>query len=187
MIGNEKLNLGHVMIDLETLGTKSNSVVTSIAAVEFNLKTGEIGRQFHQNISIKSSVDAGLEINPDTIEWWMNQSDEARTGLFNNVKTLKETLYLFRLFLNDIGQENLSVWGNSNRFDLGLLENAYSKFNQVVPWKYTLERDVRTLVSFNPDIKKNEVRTGTAHDPISDCLFQIIYCTKIYNTISIKL
>ena len=40
----------HVMLDLETMGRKSNSALVSIGAVEFDLITGETGREFYKVI-----------------------------------------------------------------------------------------------------------------------------------------
>lgn len=49
--------MNHVMLDIETLGNQSNSVITSLGAVEFNLETGETGREFWQNIDVQSCLD----------------------------------------------------------------------------------------------------------------------------------
>ena len=46
------------------------------------------------------------------------------------------------------------IWGNSPRFDLGILQDAYRALNMKIPWDFRKERDVRTLVSFIPEIKK---------------------------------
>ena len=65
-----------IMFDTETLGTSSSSVILSIAAVEFDDKN--LGRRFHQRISIDSCLKHGLTVSGNTIEWWMDQSAEAR-------------------------------------------------------------------------------------------------------------
>lgn len=72
--------------------------------------------------------------------------------------------------------KNTKYGGNSARFDLGLLENAYDKAMLSIPWKFYQERCVRTLVSFNPEIKNNLEFTGTAHNALADCYHQIKYC-----------
>lgn len=46
----ENKTFGHVMLDLETMGTKSNTALTSIGAVEFNIQTGECGKEFYSTI-----------------------------------------------------------------------------------------------------------------------------------------
>jgi DNA polymerase III epsilon subunit-like protein len=67
--------LGHLMLDLETLGNKSNSAILSIGAVEFDLETGETGREFYQRIDLQSCIDKGLIINGSTFYWWITQNE----------------------------------------------------------------------------------------------------------------
>ena len=171
-----------LMIDLETLGTKAGCVILSIGAVPFDIETGKISKEvFYQAINIQSCIDAGLFVMGDTIEWWMKQSEEARNAfLLANKKNLGETLHEFRLYLQKLGTRDLMIWGNSNRFDLGALDAAYKAVNREFPWYFRNERDVRTLVGFAPDIKKNWEFKGELHDPIVDCINQIGYCSQIY-------
>jgi DNA polymerase III epsilon subunit-like protein len=42
----DETNLGHVMLDLETMGKRAGCAIVSIGAVEFDINTGEIGRTF---------------------------------------------------------------------------------------------------------------------------------------------
>ena len=51
----EKPNrLGHIMVDLETMGRNSNAVICSIGAVEFDINTGQTGREFFAKVDIQS-------------------------------------------------------------------------------------------------------------------------------------
>ncbi len=175
------------MIDIETLGNKAGCVVTSIAAVEFDINTGETGKEFYERIDIQSCLDLGLFVQGDTIKWWFDQTKEAQQELFKNTQHLVKVLYDFKMFIDGLKPANLKVWGNSNRFDLGILSKAYYAAGQKeIPWKYTLERDVRTLVSFLSKFKEDEVFTGVKHNPIDDCKHQIKYCTKIWKYYQIK-
>lgn len=176
--------LNDLMIDLETLGTKVGSVITSIGAVQFDLRTGEVGKQFYQRIDIQSSLNHGMKVDAGALKFWFEQPDHSRLELTKDGMTLGEALYKFRVFLQELGTADLKVWGNSNRFDLGALESAYSAIKQEIPWYFRNERDVRTLVAFAPDIKKNAVFKGTQHNAIDDCLFQIGYCSEIYNRLT---
>lgn len=175
----------HLMIDLETMGTKSHSVICSIAAVEFDLMTGTTGRTFNRNISLSSSLNLGLQIDASTLEWWMTQNQEAQKGLFKDVSNLGSVIRDFIDFVTELDPTTLKVWGNSARFDLGLLENVFHKFGTDCPWKHWNERDVRTLVSFAPEIKKNMPFEGVKHNALDDCYHQIKYCTEIYKTLKI--
>lgn len=176
----------HLMLDIETLGNEAGAVITSIAAVQFDLETGNIGETFYKSIKIQDSLDNGLFVNGSTILWWLEQSDDARRCLIEGQKealSLSNVLYEFRSFIQGLQPADLQVWGNSNRFDMGLLYEAYKANGQAIPWKYTLERDVRTLVSFFPQYKENEPFVGVYHNPVDDCLHQIKYCVKTFRNI----
>lgn len=171
----------HIMVDLETMGNKSNSCIVSIGALEFDLDTGETGREFYYNIHLESCLDCGLTVDAHTVMWWLQQSDQARTDLLKTpIVSLNEALISFNKFCN----EDSIMWGNSARFDLGILQDAYNKLGIYKHWNYHNERDVRTLVSFAPEIKKDYPRSATAHNALSDCYHQAGYCSEIW--ISLK-
>ena len=168
------------MVDIETLGTKSNSVILAIAAVEFNIDSGETGKEFKIGISVQDCLNHGLLIEGDTLIWWMKQNDDARMIIVNDHASLVETaLDSFDAFCS----QDYQVWGNSASFDLGLLGDAYAKLNRPIPWKFYNERCVRTLVALEPEIKKNHVFKGISHNAIDDCKNQIAYCSEIWNIV----
>ena len=179
----------NVMIDIETLGTKPYSVLLSLAGVEFDLESGETGRTFYQNISIQSCLDHNLVIEEQTLLWWLKQDKQAQETLINPTPkrdTLDNVLYKFYGWLINIKQQDkpLYMWGNSNRFDLGLLSNAMERVGiEKMPWNFYDERDVRTLVHFNPQIKKDMVFEGVKHSALDDCYHQIKYCSEIYRSL----
>ena len=178
----------HLMLDIESLSSKDNAVITSIAAVAFDMITGETGPEFKIDIQIQDSINKGLEVNGDTIVWWLEQSNEARKGLTEGQKKavrLDHALFEFTSFVQSLKPSELRVWGNSCTFDNVLLRQAYNKINKPIPWKYVMDRDVRTIVEFAPEVKANTVFVGTKHDPINDCKHQIKYLVKIYNKIKV--
>ena len=162
-----------VMLDLETLGNKSNSALLSIGAVEFNIETGETGREFYKVIDLQSCLDKGLIVNGSTFYWWMKKSDEARNAICEENVDLASALMAFNAWMHDCVQET-NIWGNGARFDIGILEDAYVACGyQKMPWGFRFERDVRTLVSFAPH-------------PIDDCKHQISYCHSIKKKLNTK-
>jgi len=174
----------HVMLDIETLADTNNAVIVTIGAVKFNIETGEIGSQFYRNIDIDSCLDAGFEVNGGTIKWWMTNNEEARKEMAMPGGHISRVLHDFGVFLKD---EDYHIWANGLRFDTAIVENAYRRLKLKVPWDHRKEMDVRTLVSFAPEIKKEVVknRTNVRHNAIDDCLTQIEYCTKTYNKLKI--
>lgn len=169
--------LPHVMIDIETMGNQSYSAIVSIGAVEFDIETKKTGREFYRNVSLQSCLDMGLIINPDTLMWWLKQNEEARLEIANNKGIhINQALQDFTQFINKSQQ----LWGNSARFDLGIIQNAYDKAKLPISWDFRKERCLRTLVSFNPGLRYNHKYEGTAHHAIADCYNQIGYCCEIW-------
>lgn len=174
------------MLDLETLGHCSNAAILSIGAVEFDLKTGETGREFYQRIDLQSCIDKGLIINGSTFYWWITQNEKARQEVAKGGENLIDVLLSFKQFTLALG--DFQIWGNGVRFDVGILEDAYVACGiQEMPWNFRNERDVRTLVSFAPNIKEqiHFPSTSILHSPIDDCKYQIEYCSAIWNKLKI--
>lgn len=173
------------MLDLETMGNKSNSAILSIGAVEFNIETGETGKEFYERINLQSCLDKGLIVNASTIYWWLQQNEKARKEVSMGGEDLASVLSRLQMFMNTLG--NFQIWGNGVRFDVGILEDAYVACGyQEMPWNFRNERDVRTLVSFFPYIKEHHPFQGVEHNPIDDCKYQIAYCHAIWNNIRYK-
>lgn len=178
----------HLMVDIETLGNKSYSVITSIGAVPFNMVTGETSKEvFYKRINIDNCLDRGLIVNGDTIRWWLKQSEEARMEIYSHSgRTLVDVLLRFTDFVRNNLSDQYQIWGNSNRFDLGILGNAYDKVGIKIPWNFRLERDVRTLVAMNPKIKEEHKWFGVAHNGLDDCFNQIRYCHNTFKSLNLK-
>ena len=124
----------NVMLDLETMGNNSNSPITAIGAVSFDLDG--VADKFYTQVNIESCVKQGMDCDVSTILWWMKQSDEARSAFTNNelAPTIHESLVNFSEWFSDIGGEQ--VWGNGVAFDNVILSNAYRKTQLVQPWKF---------------------------------------------------
>ena len=156
----------NVMLDLETLGTRPNSAIIAIGAVEFDEDLGILSR-YYQNVDLQSCIDKGLEVDGKTMMWWLRQSDEARSALRGNVVELKDALKSFREYLKG---DNLQIWGNGVGFDNVILKNAYDKFRVYEPWDYRSDRCYRTLTCSLPSLKLE--REGTHHNAVDDAEYQ---------------
>lgn len=169
--------MNHLMLDIETMSTQNSAAMLQIAAVEFDILTGETGKEFNVNVNLQSCLDCGLTMEASTVMWWMQQSDEARKSLIKtNPLHLKDALIEFSKFCT----KEYEVWGNSARFDCGILQNAYNVCGMEIPWDFRKERCVRTLLSFNPSAKKETPFVGNPHNAIDDCKHQIAYCSAIW-------
>lgn len=175
----------HIMIDIETMGTKPGCAIVSIGAVQFDIATGETGEQFYCNIDLEDCQANGLEIEASTVWWWLSQNKYAQEALNTNRHLLEHALFKFEKWFENINSNDVQVWANSPSFDLSVLEAAFNIVGRKRPWFYWQERDLRTLVAFNPVIKK-QIINEFPHNAIGDCLYQIKYCSEIYNSININ-
>lgn len=175
-----KKRFGSVMVDIETMSKGSKASIVSIGAVEFNMNTGETGKEFYTNVSLQSCIEKGLRVDGDTVMWWMQQSDEARKALMVDAKPLFEAMAGFTEFLEDCDIKKCQIYGNGPKFDLGILTDAYEVCGGDVPWNFWDERCVRTISMFLPHEKGMTKFAGTAHNAIDDCHHQIKYCTQIW-------
>lgn len=176
----------HIMLDLETMDAESNkSAIVSIGAVEFDFKTGYVNNIFYKKIDLRSSLDMGFIISPETIYWWLQQNEPARLELVSkeNVYPISKVLQDFSDYINSFN--NPYIWGNGISFDISKISAAFHICNIPIPWNFRNERDVRTLVSLAPNIKESTKFIGIEHHPVHDCLHQIKYCVEIYNKLNL--
>lgn len=178
----------NIMIDLETMGTDPYSPVVAIGAVRFKMyNSGVIDPTtwgtFYQQITLQSCMEAGLKPSASTIEWWLTSegvSQQARDQTFtgdNRVK-LVDALDAFTEWHNS-GTDTL--WGNSARFDLGLLSDCYRVLGKPVPWLHYHEGCYRTMKNL-PAVQHIKLRrTGTHHNALDDALSQAMHLCEIVN------
>jgi exodeoxyribonuclease VIII len=172
------------MLDLETLGNKSDACIVSIGAVQFDINTGELGETFYQNINPSSSLYYGGTVDGDTIMWWLKQSEEARNALQEKpVIALKPALEKFNEFFKRCGK-GLRVWGNGCTFDNVIMANAFNKTFVRKPWAYNADCDMRTIVALGKALLgvniKDYERVGTYHNALDDAKFQAMVVSDIY-------
>lgn len=163
--------MNNVMIDIETLGTMTNSVILSIGAVQFD--ENGFGDEFYSNVNIDSCLERGLAVEGRTILWWMGQDEAARAALGQNELSLVAALHGLA---NTFDWNNTLAWCNGLNFDLPILDTAYQACGMPTPWAYYNGRDYRTVKSeMDRDIFKSlEIKPTTAHDALEDAKAQAL-------------
>lgn len=167
--------MDNFMIDIETLGTGSNSVILSIGAVEFDPDSDAIGEGFHVLINIDSCLNKGLTVNSSTLCWWMTQSEEARNIFNRHSEPLHLASALLALRQYMLGKSAMPiVWANGSNFDFPILDNAFRKVEIESPWPYYNVRDFRTIKAVIPKkiFEKLRMKPEVAHDAYHDALAQ---------------
>lgn len=181
-----------VMIDLETLGRAPGVAIIQIAAVPFNINTGEISSNtFKMSIGKGPQIKFGYKWDTNTIRWWEKENSKLFKELSNSKNHYVAVAIAFQKWFRSLpDNQNIRVWGNSNRFDLGILEGWYIKsigFKFQPFWNTWLENDCRTLSNLKPEIKRNLKFIGIKHNAIDDCKHQIKYCNQTIKALKVKL
>ena len=166
----------HVMIDLETMGTRPNAPIIAIGAVMFD-GNGTI-EEFYVNIDLESAVDdSHAVVDPKTVLWWMEQGGEARAALRGDKKKVLTALYEFRDWLKPVEPEG--VWGNGASFDNIILSETYRRLNLAPPWPFWADRCYRTMKNMYPHIQMD--RSGVHHNALDDAKSQANHLIKIWS------
>ncbi|EFM4173668.1 exonuclease [Escherichia coli] len=172
----------HLMIDLETMGKNPDAPINALADKFFDPATGEMGPEFSKTIDLET---AGGVIDRDTIKWWLKQSREAQSAILTDEIPLDDALLQLREFIDEnSGEFFVQVWGNGANFDNVILRRSYERQEIPCPWRYTNDRDVRTIVALGlvMDFDARSVITfeGERHNALHDARYQAKYVSAIW-------
>lgn len=163
----------NIMVDLETMGNGPRAAIVAIGACRFDIDG--LSSSFYIPISLKSSVHCGGIMDPDTVLWWMQQSDKARAELYGKGSLpLFETLVEFAAYAG----ENAIIWGNGATFDNVILAEAYKSTGITRPWSYRNDRCFRTIKALYPDVPV-PVFEGVEHNALHDAVHQAEHLIEI--------
>jgi hypothetical protein len=172
-----------IVIDLETLGQGNNAPILSIGAVAVTgagTAAAAIDGEFYSRVDLESAIARGAVPDSETIEWWWQQSPEARAEIdgSRDRDDIRAALVLFSNWLlqqsapqpdQDSYHADVErrIWGNSPSFDCVILGNAYRIGGNLVPWQFWEERDIRTLLDLYPAARLREFE-GVRHHALHD-------------------
>ncbi len=174
-------NLGF-MVDIETLGTSTESVVVQLAIQPWIMddESVKIAPMFY-DIPIGPQLDMipARSVSADTLGWWMKQSDAARESInfiggdFEELKA--SMLHMIRQFSVIANGQPYEVWARGPQFDIAIIESLLRQCGLSAPWEYNTVRDLRTLMAL-ANLSSNDVPKPAgfvAHHALWDAKFQI--------------
>jgi hypothetical protein len=167
----------HIMIDLETMGTRADAPIISIGAVAFD-KDG-VTQVFYRPVALQSSVRSGGVIDPRTVMWWLRQSAAARAALEDGedaAVSLEDALRDFSQMVCSYGDSLKGVWGNGASFDNTIMHESAHR-TKVPLWEFWKDRCYRTVKSSHPDVAME--RVGEHHNALDDAKSQALHLIAI--------
>lgn len=137
--------MAHVMVDLETQGIRPTSIILSLGAVVFDPATGKTGAEFYRNVEVASCEAIGLTRDKSTMDWWLEQSAEARAALEPDQKPVTDVIRDFTAWWKEASGTH--PWSHGATFDVAILENIYQQLGLNAPWDFWNVRCCRTILA----------------------------------------
>jgi hypothetical protein len=173
-----------VMLDLETLSTRPESVILTIGAVKFDPYSDliDVDRGLYYRVNVDEQLAMDRHVLDSTIEWWGNQDAEVREEALGDSDrvSLEDMTRGLNRFL--VGVEN--IWCQGPAFDIVILENLYRQMTKPTPWQFWQISDSRTLFKAHGDPR--DKNRAAAHNALMDCYYQATAVQQIYSTVGIK-
>ena len=171
-----------IMLDLETLSTRPESVIVTIGAVKFNPQTDyiDLERGLYQRVNVDEQLALDRHVLDSTLEWWMTQPEDVREEALGEDNRVSLDAMTRELNKFCVGVTN--IWCQGPAFDIVILENLYRQLNKPVPWQFWQIRDSRTLFGVHGDPREKDRKA--AHNALMDCYYQAIGVQQIYQKIN---
>lgn len=168
-----KKTYAHIMLDMETLGLTADSVILSIGAVKFNLDGDISDEALYGVCDIESQIRRHISAN--TLAWWMEQSDTAKTVFKDGVPLMN----VLKDMTNFVDRDDYVVWSNGADFDIPLLNHALRTHGMEPIFKHWNHRCFRTIKEEYKACPKPPFE-GTQHNALMDAIHQAKWLIDIY-------
>ena len=182
------MTTNNFMVDIETLSTRPNATIVSIAIVKFD-RNGSLPKlenmeQCYIKVARESCEVLGMHVDDKTMEWWKKQDESVRWEALENPENRLSIKHALDKLSGFIGKGNALVWGNGDDFDCTILGEAYRLCGKTVPWKFWNTRDVRTVLDL-ANISPWDLPSNDKHHPVHDCYRQIYGIKKAFNQLNL--
>lgn len=171
-----------IMIDMETLDITPTASVLTIGAVKFDPFGDDINEpscdKFYAKIDLDSCDRLGCTVNPDTVEWWSQQSKEAQDEAFSADNRIDIEQALNDLYKFCWGAKR--VWSHGAGFDIIICEHLFRKIKKAIPWQFWQVRDTRTLFDLGIDPSRPPV---LKHHALEDAWNQAVGVQNVFKTL----
>lgn len=176
-----------IMVDLETTGTNQvKAGIIQIAAVFFDLKTGEVGPSFNRCLILPASSDTWkFEWEDSTLGWWTRDTDRKAilTEISKKGESPREVISDFVRWIRVNGAgRSLHFWSKPSHFDYTLLDKYFRYYGYENPCIYWKARDMRSYLLglvFPEELPALKLESSDAHNALADVNFQVSELIRI--------
>jgi hypothetical protein len=177
----------HIMLDLETMGTKHDAAIVAIGAVAFNSAEG-VYSHFYTTVNLESSMAYKGTVDASTIFFWMGMEPQAQKEIIEATTSLPLAMSLFSKWLLNLDADvnRRLIWGNGADFDNVIFNNAYRNTGyEDMLWPYRNNRCYRTLKNLNQQIPCHKPKIP--HHALWDATAQAEHALEIIKHLGIKI
>lgn len=172
-----------LMIDIETLNTETDSVVTEIGYAFFKgdgnhppIASGSY------NLNVQDQLDKGRSISSDTLNFWIQTDSDSLRSYLSYKDRNRDNKQILQDLINKLNNitdvSKVEVWTKGIDFDLPILKDLFKTYDLEYPFSFRNHRDFRTFAKIHPEIVH---KTKNTHNALYDCLNQINHFNKIIN------
>lgn len=173
-----------VMLDIETMGFRTSSVILTLGAVKFDPydPAKEIDTVFYHRLNVDQQFALGRTEDESTMEWWAKQAADVQEEAFTDDDRMDLNEFAAELNKFLVGVDE--VWAQGPTFDMVIVESLYRDLRLPVPWSYNRVMDSRTLfrLAGDPRPKGN----AGAHNAAVDAYEQAIAVQKVIASSGLK-
>lgn len=188
----------HIMLDLETWGTRPGCDIRSIGATVFDPVTGTVGVDPYTDIFYLPTSNPllaederhyNLHRDPETVKWWNDQSPEAQAA-FDNPVDLRHALALFAEWFvhfdhGNYESPNIKIWANDPHFDVSILAAACHVVGIFAPWHYRAPRSMKTATDLAGLTRDEYAISDVKHHALHDAIAQAQTVCKCYERLGL--
>lgn len=173
----------HLVIDIETLATDVNAVVTQVGWVVIDVSPEGVAtvadipndwRCGSTNLKYGAQIQSGRTFDPATFQWWLRQDRDVFASVVDQTHAIHHEALLVNLTeIRRICSID-SVWAYGASFDFAILRSLW---NNTTPWAYKAERCARTIARVY-----NQKGSGhTTHRAIEDAQQTAEMLVRLHN------
>lgn len=180
-----------IMTDIETLGHRTDSTIIQIAAIAFNIETGNYFSEFNQIVDVTKNEE--LKVTGSTLKWWLNTNKELLSELINKGDVSSyDLINNFHQWMSELNGE-LYLWGNGILFDNKMIQYQMETLGLEYPINYKNDRDLRTIIDLTSNklnISEKELKDRfndeclVKHDAFHDVRYQIHVLSWCYRNLT---
>lgn len=172
------------ILDIETLDTRSSTIVLSAAILYFDTENKYTFEEYLEKtcfvkFDVKEQKTIGRTISSDTVEWWKKQSKEAqKISLLPSEKDVSAEMGIKKLqqYIRDNSKEKEELVWIRGTIDQMALDHLCMDIKMDKLFPYWAYRDVRTFIDFTKETSKKgyckipgfDFSKVKKHDPIHD-------------------